>query len=223
MSSETSNSTGPIGSGEYVVRPGDCIESIAQRHGHFWETIWNDPNNQEVKDARKSPNVLRPDDRLFIPELRINQVDGATEQRHRFKRKGVPSKLRVRVMQLGKPRANVPYRLVLDGTPHEGETDADGWVEAPIPPDAQRGELTVGKDQLDKQVFQLELGQMDPVTEIAGLQKRLKNLGYACEMTGNLDDQTRSAIGAFQKSVDLEDTGEPDQQTRDKLLEVHGS
>jgi hypothetical protein len=40
------------------VQDGDCLESIAARYGHNWQTIWNHPRNAAVKAARKSPNIL---------------------------------------------------------------------------------------------------------------------------------------------------------------------
>src|SRR6185503_16443662 len=77
----------PVGDGEYEVRQGECVESIAFANGLSWETVWNDPKNAKVKDARKDPNVLLPGDRLHVRDLEKKQVDGATEKRHKFKRK----------------------------------------------------------------------------------------------------------------------------------------
>jgi len=221
--SSANQQTGPVGQGDYVVSQGDCLESIAVRSGHFWQTIWNWPENRDLKTARRSPNVLLPGDRLVIPGIRNKEVPGATEQRHRFKRKGVPSRLRLRVLLAGRPRADEPFRLVIDGALTEGSTDSDGCIDVPIPPDARRGELVVGRTLEDRQTFQLDLGHMDPVSEIIGVQKRLQNLGYLCEPTGELDDQTRQAISAFQHATEIEETGEPDSATQDKLVEQHGS
>ena len=222
-SSTESRQTGPVGQGDYVVEQGDCLESIAVRSGHFWQTIWNAPENRDLKAARRSPNILLPGDRLVIPEIRTKEVPGATDQRHRFRRKGVPSRLQLRVLIAERPRANEPFRLLIDGVLIEGSTDADGCIDLPIPPDAQRGELVVGQTLEDRQTFQLNFGHMDPVSEITGIQKRLLNLGYLCEPTGELDDQTRQAITAFQHASEIEETGEPDSATRDKLVEEHGS
>jgi hypothetical protein len=214
---------GPVGEGNYVVKQGDCVESLAVTTGHFWQTLWNLPENAALKAARGSPNLLLPGDQLYVPEIRPIEVDAVTEERHRFVRKGVPSKLRLRIMQGNQPRGSEPYQLVIDGTASQGTTDTDGWIEINMPPDAQSGELVVGPDALTRQVFPLDLGGMDPITEITGVQKRLRNLGYPCDATGEIDDETRSALAMFQVSVDLEASGELDQTTRQTLKEAHGS
>jgi peptidoglycan hydrolase-like protein with peptidoglycan-binding domain len=64
---------------------------------------------------------------------------------------------------------------------------------------------------------------MDPITETVGIQKRLRNLGFNCEPTGEMDDATASAIARFQKKHALEPTGEPGASTIDKLKSRHGS
>ncbi|MHB1011540.1 MAG: peptidoglycan-binding domain-containing protein [Desulfobacteria bacterium] len=214
---------GPVGSGDYVVAAGECMESIASKTGHSWKYLWNLADNAEVKTIRKNPNVLLAGDRLVVPPIRAGEVPVPAEQCHRFRRKGVPSRLRIQVMQAAKPRADEPYSLILDGNTVEGKTDAEGWVDVPIPPGAQGGELIVGAGSTGGLTIPLQLGGMDPVTETIGIQKRLANLGYSCEETGELDDQTRAAIAEFQTQSDLEATGEPDGAFRDRLVQEHGS
>jgi hypothetical protein len=83
----------------YTVREGDCINSIAYDHGLFWETVWNDSGNSALKDKRQNPDHLLPGDQLVVPAKRLHEIDGATEQKHRFRRKGVPVELVIRILK----------------------------------------------------------------------------------------------------------------------------
>ena len=84
---------------EYEVQNGDCISSIAFNHGFFWETLWNDGSNSELKSKRKDPNILREGDVVHIPDLTLKEESGATEKCHSFKLKGVPAKLKLKLMR----------------------------------------------------------------------------------------------------------------------------
>lgn len=213
----------PVGSGNYVVQQGECLLSIALEHGFLPETLWNLPENKEVKEKRKDPSVLLPGDRLHVPKPRVKQETSGDGQKHRFRRKGFPAKLRIRVLQNGEPRKDTPYILDIDGVLGDGTTDGDGVVEVTVPPQAKRGRLTVGKDESDRQVFELRLSGLDPIDALTGVQQRLDNLGFACPVTGDLDERTKAALADFQRACDLEVTGEADDKTRDRLVKEHGS
>ncbi len=109
---------------DHTIGQGECIDSIAMRHGFFPETLWNHGANAKLKELRKDPNVLYPGDKLFIPDLRIREVEKATEQRHRFRRKGVPAKLHLRFL---KPKEPPPPEDAVAG----GDTDDDSSYEDP--------------------------------------------------------------------------------------------
>ena len=216
--------TPTVGQGDYVVKSGDCISSIAKDSGHFWETIWNDAANAELHEVRGEPNLLLPGDRVTIPPLRPKQEPGETELRHRFVRRGEPAALRMTLRSGGQPRANEPWTLEVDGRQFSGVTDPEGKLDVPIPGNARRAKLTVGRAGENQDVFNLALGQLDPVAALTGVQARLKNLGYAPGAAdGVLGPKTRAALQRFQAEQNLPATGQPDDQTRERLKNVHGS
>ena len=206
---------------KYKVKQGEDIESIAKKFGLFWETVWNDPKNAKLGTKLKTPNQLLPGDVIFILEKSVKEESGATGQRHQFRRKGVPSMLRLQLLDEGKPRANETYVLNIDGDLFTGTTDKNGMIEQPIPPDAKQGKLLIGEDQEE---YLLYLNYIDPINEISGVQGRLLNLGFDCgEIDGVLGPETEATLKEFQQKYKLFESGKIDEATRNKLLEVHGS
>ncbi len=208
---------------QYTVRQGDSLASIAFAYGFFWETIWQHPDNAQIRQLRQNPNVLHPGDQLFIPDRQSKFAEGSTEQRHRFRRKGVPERFAVRLLdEHEEPRAGLAYSLVIEGNIHQGTTDSDGMIQIPVPPNARQGNLIVGEEE--QETYRLRLSHLDPTDEISGVQARLSNLDlYHGEIDGRMNPHTMEAIEAFQEEQDLEVTGELDDNTRNRLDELHVS
>ena len=157
---------------------------------------------------------------MTIPEIRPKQESGETEMRHRFVRKGCPEKLIIEFKVQDEPRANQAYVLDIDGTTFEGTTDPNGRVEAFIPPNAMEGKI-VFTETGDE--YELDLGDLNPITEVSGVQGRLANLGYySGRIDGKMDDELQQAIQNFQVAKELEPTGELDDATRDMIEKAYG-
>jgi hypothetical protein len=225
MSSENEDSSNPtandhVGSGEYEVRPGDCMASIAHERGFFWKTLWEHPINSEIRRERKDPNALLPGDRVHIPELGQKNQECATDQRHTFVLQGEPCEFKLTLMDYDRPYANEPYRLTVDGVFFNGVLDGNGTLAIKIPGNAQTGTLFVGTPPLEER-FDLELGEMDPIQSLSGIRKRLENLGFECGGEEELGPQTTGALADFQKANHLTVTGELDDDTRQMLEQQH--
>ncbi len=219
-------SGGPVAPSEgdgtpHTVVQGECVSSIAGQTGFLWETIWNYPANSLLKSLRKDPNVLLPGDVIFIPRKIAKEIGCATETKHCFVLKGVPCLLRLQVLDNDEIQANVSYTLVVEGKVFQGTTDSEGKLVHPIPYNATSAKLIVGPQQRE---YLLDLGELDPITEMTGVQGRLRNLDYyAGDLDGQLNEETRLALEAFQAKETLSVTGAPDLPTREKLQKVHGS
>jgi len=211
---------GPVGNGSYVVRQGDCLSSIGKCHGFFSKTLWEHPENRELRDVRKDPNVLLPGDRVFIPELRPRIENCVTEKRHVFVRKGTHCPFRMTIMDYDRPRSGEAYRLNVDGVWHEGTLDDQGTLDIKIPANAVSGKLFVGTAPLEE-CFDLQFGAIDPSVNVAGIQKRLRNLGFDCGEETTLGRKTRAALAQFQAKHDLEVTGKLDDDSRSMLEDEH--
>jgi hypothetical protein len=199
---------------DYTIQQGDCVTSLAAQAGLLWTTIWNHPKNIKLRQLRKDPNVLLPGDQIFIPDLEIKQVDKPVDQKHTFVRKGVPAKLKIRLLDQDQPRANVTYQLEIDGTLLSGTTDSDGYLNQPLPPGAQRGKLAVSNGATSD-TYDLQFGALDPFDTESGVRGRLVNLGCGA-------DDIKEAIKAFQEKEGFTMTGEADAATKSRLQERYG-
>lgn len=200
------------------VGVGETTSSLAKKYGFFWRTIWEHPENAELRAKRKDPNVLFETDDIFIPEKEVKKVSKGAESEHVFRRKGEPSKIKIQLLRLGKPRADEDYILDVDGKQTNGKTDGDGKLEHFIPGDAKSGKLIF---KGGKEVHQLRLGNLDPLDQISGVQQRLNNLGYECGgELGNFGEKTKAALKKFQIENKLNESGEADAATKAKLQEL---
>jgi hypothetical protein len=201
----------------YVVNDGDCLSSIAEQFGFLWQTIWD--ANPELKELRKNPNVLYAGDVVKIPSKGEKSHSRPTDNTHKFVMKGIPAKFRLIVEQHNVPLANRRYVLRIDDKVFKGQTDGTGLIEVSISPSAQSGYLQMPDDQLE---CKLQLGNLDPVDQISGVQQRLQNLGFLTgELTGEMDEETETALMYFQSSVNLPPTGKLDDDTNNQLLQMH--
>jgi hypothetical protein len=129
-----------------------------------------------------------------------------------------------RVKQQEVPRANVPFKLEINGIVINGKTDHDGVILQHIPPDAQQGTLTIEPDTLKETVIPLLLGFLDPVSEISGIWHRLSNLGFDCgDQSDEITPDLQEALRQFQLLNDMPVTGQLDDTTKSKLKQLHGS
>lgn len=205
----------------HKVKQGEDITSIASAHGFSPETLWDDPANNEIKDKRKDGDVLKPGDEITIPDISKKQESVSADARHKFKKKTVKKTVRLQLIDNDEPVADSPYTLDVDGESFSGSTDGDGILEHEIKSTAKKGLLTL--DDTGEE-FELEFGELDPANEISGVQQRLDNLGYFVgKINGQLSPDTKAALEAFQKENSLIVSGKLDEETQNKITEIHGS
>lgn len=205
----------------HEVNQGDCISSIAFEYGFFPDTVWNHPNNAELKNQRKDPNVLMPGDIVFVPDRRGKEVSKPTDQVHKFKVKNTPEKLNLQLLKEGEPRAGEEYELEIDDLKFTGTTDSQGRIQQSIPPNAKQGRLTLKKSE---EAFEIRLGHLDPHDQITGVQGRLRHLGfYFGPIDGQMSPELEHAIQEFQISKELEPDGELGSKTINALKDLYGA
>ena len=213
--------------GYYKVKQGDHLSSIAKAQGFSdYETIWNDPNNADLKAQRENPNVLYPGDMLYIPDRDPSEYPRPTDARHKFVRHKPTLTLRLVLTDAyEEPIANASCTLQVGGSNYDLTTDADGRLQQDIPPDAHDATLIVNDAQTPYQgdAIPIKIGDLDPIDTVTGQQARLNNLGYFAGPVGVTDDAAlESAIEEFQCDNNLTVDGVCGPATQAVLKGIHG-
>jgi hypothetical protein len=208
----------------HAVLQGECLIRLAEESGWYYETLWNLPENQELKEVRKNPNVLFPRDQVWIPKPREKEESCAAESKHTFKVKNRPSVLRLRVAVLDEPLASKPYTIEIEDEIFEGTTDANGQIEHVVGPRARAAHLVVGEEP-ELYEYDIQIGDMDPVDTVPGVKERLSNLGYAAgapvqygETNYFTTQAMRKAVYRFQMDHGVQPTGIVCERTIEELL-----
>jgi hypothetical protein len=209
------------------VQQGECLTSLATRYRlKDWRELYHHPDNDSLRELLRDPHALLPGDVVAIPDREERAVECATGRLHRFLVRRRTVEFRVRLVDgAGTPHAGKRFALRVDDHEIEQRTDADGFVDASVPPEATSAHLRVWFDDEDDEPdldYEIAIGHLDPVETITGVQARLDNLGFACEVTGRLDEATLWAMRAFRAHHGLPGGGdEPDDALRAKLRAEH--
>jgi len=210
----------------YRVKPGDCLSRIAHQRGFPWRRLWDLPENKPLRDRRKNPDILHPGDLVAIPTKRAKGQQTPSAQSHRFLRHAAKAYLRLRFLEMNEPRAGDRIQLCVDGhwMNEPRQLDSDGVLTAEIPAGATKARILFDGDP---HPIAIDLGALDPITEISGVQGRLRNLGFdPGPPTSRLHPPLAAALRRFRAACGIgDDDARSDgigEQTRRKLVEMHG-
>jgi hypothetical protein len=213
----------------YVAQRGDCLASIAAQFGlPDWHTLYDAPENASLKQLRPNPNLIQRGDEVVIPDVPDASSSVPNGAEHSFE---VPLPDTTLVLKLaeditGKPM-KADYELALRGVadPIKGSL-AGGVLNTPIPASVGRGTLVLRSPTTGKllDTIDLYIGQLEPVETIAGVQTRLRRLGFDCGPgNGELTPATDGTLRLFQRLYKLPVDGTANQATQDKLKELVGA
>jgi hypothetical protein len=211
----------------HTVQQGECLSSIAYHYGFGdWHVIYDHPQNAAFKAKRPNPNLIYPDDELFIPDVTPRADSCPTDMNHSFRLSVQPTYVNLRIQDLAdKPVSGAKYILTLDKLKIQGTTDNDGWIKHKIYPVSQYGTLQVWPNPADQETFflwDIRLGHLDPLETTTGVKARLNNLGYDCGEVNNVeDDAYDQAVRQFQQDHSLVVDGIVGPKTRHMLKHEH--
>jgi hypothetical protein len=212
----------------HIVKDGEHLPGIAAMYGFSsYKSVWEHPENAELKKERKNPNILNPGDKVFIPDKEIKEETRPADAKHLFEADTELLVLRVKVLDLlDRPRGE-PCTLSTDSANFSLFEVNDHILAGTISSDAEKGELFFPiADQSDVKI-PVFIGGLNPIKEVTGQQQRLNNLGYFAGFDEHSTAQLKFAIEEFQcdhlKECKLtKPTGDMDDHTRDALEKAYG-
>jgi len=196
----------------HQVKRGESLYTIAAAYQIAdWTSMWIHPQNADLRQKRKNPQVLYPGDTVTIPDAPteggiVAKLDDRLDLTRR--RRGCqPIDLQLLCLDF-EPMATTEYTLSYGSKEIRGETDARGNLTAEIPLDVKQLKLTVGEFEWD-----LRPGELNPLSDtgddgLSGAQGRLKNLGlFDGEIDGESSPEFERALRGFQLRYELPRTG----------------
>jgi len=208
----------------HTVAEGDTMITIADKYGFgYWETIYYDSQNADLRSKCPDPLYLAPGTSVHIPDKKTKAVSVATNKKHTFTIHKLRQHFRMMLQdEMGKPRAGLEYRLEIGGKSYRAATGADGVIEHEVPGSARDGTLYLifDEDDPDSVISQhVIIGGLPPLSEVRGIQARLNHLGFDCGIPdGTMNDKTKEAIKAFKR--EYFEFSNPNEKLDDDMLKV---
>ncbi|MCH9681627.1 MAG: peptidoglycan-binding protein [Deltaproteobacteria bacterium] len=209
---------------EHTIEAGQCLSTLAYRHGWVADALWE--QNPDLSAKRDSKNVLAAGDVVVIPPVRAKFESVQASKIYRLRRTAAVEQLEIRFLgDKDAPRKGEPYILTIisdDGEEvRNNETNGKGVIRETLPSSTREVRIELGpKDQREHHIFRA--AHLEPIDTPAGIQSRLFNLDFEVdEQRGELGPITTRAIAEFQREQGLDATGEADQATRDALVKLY--
>src|SRR5262245_11034673 len=168
----------------HIVKEGETLAGIALENGFYsWETIYNHPENQALRELRPDPSELYVGDRIYIPDKTPKSVeveafgpDDDDTKVYTFVRKSLKTSLSLYLEDdEGDYYANKDYEIKVTVDDQEesytGTTDEEGKLVQAISPRATGCVVTLWPDKAtapqETITWEFEFGAMPPEGGVA--------------------------------------------------------
>jgi len=211
----------------YIVRQGDHLAQLAYVHGFDATEVWNHERNAELRELGRKPELLAPGDILYLPVKPKEGLAFSAGTSNRYQARVPVVSVSLAFKDAERVLADEPYEVFgmgtdgSDGQTEKRKTDADGKVALELPVTTREVTIVFPRQNV---AYEVRVGDMDPVAEMSGVQKRLENLGYLPREreSASEDVYLQAAIAEFQKQHGLSPTGSLDDATSNLLKDEHG-
>lgn len=211
------------------VQQGETVSSIARKYGFpDWESLYNHPDNADLKDLRPNPDLIYPKDKVVIPERNVAQFKAKLNEKQTFRSKAKRNTIKLKVGAIGGSLwANRKVELKIDEEIIESTTDDDGVAEFKLP--KRHSNIAILNIYTEKETskpcysVEVKLGHLDPITELTGQQARLTALGFDCGLlTPKTNKRYEKALEEYQQVMGLKVDGICGPETQKSLEKEYG-
>jgi N-acetylmuramoyl-L-alanine amidase len=206
----------------HKVNRGEWMGGIAAAHGHrSWKPVWEHPRNRKLQ-RRRDPNLLVEGDRVYVPKPEPKKDDGGTDSAHKFRVKVEEDKLILRFVEIDiylQLFGPIDYRIKVGRHEKVGELTKEGeQIKMPLPISVEKASLWIEEFE-----YVLEIGGLDPLRRLSGMQARINNLGWDAGPVDNaLGRLTKRGTRDFQGFYKIGVDGKIGSETRGKIEKVYG-
>ncbi|GAA0810356.1 hypothetical protein GCM10009111_01090 [Colwellia asteriadis] len=215
---------------QHTVAQGETLLRIARQYGYKTSTaLYNHPSNAEFKALRPDPNLIFPGDIITIPAkkekfmpLRASSINTFVVQNEKeyfrlkvFYEDGRDITGKRIVLNIGSQTIDtvLPSNGLIEVELNESDV-LTGAVDLYL----KEGETTPTKS------FIVQIGHLDPIDTLSGVQARCNSLGFDCGKVDGLNGaKTKAGVRDFQYEHNLEVDGIAGKKTKAKLQQVFGS
>ena len=214
----------------HTVAQGETLIRIAKQYNYNDpDLIYNHESNAEFRELRPDPNIIFPGDQINIPDKEKLVRGGFTGYTHVFKVKKPPVEVfRMQITnKAGEPWAGKRILLNIGGETIDAPIGDDGMIEVELTGgDESGGNLEVYMDPNSEEpthVYEIQMGSLDPVEELSGVQARCNLLGFECGVADGINgSNTERGVKEFQAAHGLDVDGIAGPMTKAKLKDVYG-
>ena len=163
------------------VGEGDRMSKIVfENNCGDYTAVWDKEYNSALKKKRHNrPEILLPGDVVFLPTKTPDEHPGKDKDAQQHTDTASLSSIQLYLMVHGQSVANRVVRVHVEHPPYDGQvtTSGAGLLQFHVDPRVTEILLEVQDPPF---ACRLLVGQLHPIDEWGGVERRLNNLGYFC-------------------------------------------
>jgi len=222
----------------HTVKAGEHIGIIAANYGFAgYEALWNNSQNDAIREKRKNPFQLIAGDIVAIPEKEPAVFEITTGLRIVLKQVASPLEVRIRNLDYNGDPVERECNAVFEDSSVVPAAQVDTIYTIPVTSATLSMDLTFPPSPPldDHEKLPARIGWLEPIEMVddagktvanpMGVQQRLNNLGYCAGYDDECDGtsmQYKWAVEEFQCDNKIPVDGKVGPTTRAKILEAHG-